>query len=104
MCIRDSIGCDLRTVTDEHLLKLSLEYFGAKRTGDLMARIGSESDRICLYLSLNLLDFITDVLMLAMISGILFSINVKLALITLLPLPFIAWMIQLVRDLSLIHI
>lgn len=53
-------------------MKLSLEYFGAKRTGDLMARIGSESDRICLYLSLNLFDFATDVLMLAMISGILF--------------------------------
>jgi len=96
--VSERIGCDLRTVTYEHLLKLSLEYFGAKRTGDLMARIGSESDRICLYLSLNLLDFATDVLMLAMISGILFSINAKLALVTLLPLPLIAWMIQLVRD------
>jgi hypothetical protein len=29
------------------LLELSLDYFGAKRTGDLMSRIGSETDRIC---------------------------------------------------------
>jgi len=31
-------------ITYDHLLHLSLEYFGGKRTGDLMARIGSESD------------------------------------------------------------
>ncbi|MFN3311675.1 MAG: ABC transporter ATP-binding protein, partial [Thermomonas sp.] len=96
--VSERIGCDLRTVTYEHLLTLSLEYFGAKRTGDLLTRIGSESDRICLYLSLHLLDFATDVLMLAMIAAILFSINPMLALVTLLPLPLIAWMIQLVRD------
>ena len=96
--ISERIGCDLRTVTYEHLLTLPLEYFGGKRTGDLLTRIGSESDRICLYLSLHLLDFATDVLMLAMIAAILVSINPMLALVTLLPLPLIAWMIQLVRD------
>ncbi len=96
--VSERIGCDLRTVTYEHLLTLSLEYFGAKRTGDLLTRIGSESDRICLYLSLHLLDFATDVLMLAMIAAILFSINPMLALVTLLPLPLIAWLIQLVRN------
>jgi ATP-binding cassette subfamily B protein len=84
--------------TYEHLLKLSLEYFGGKRTGDLMARIGSETDRINVFLSLHLLDFATDVLMIVMTAAILFSINPWLALVTLLPLPFIAWMIHTVRD------
>jgi ATP-binding cassette subfamily B protein len=96
--VSERIGADLRTTTYEHLLKLSLEYFGGKRTGDLMSRIGSESDRICVFLSLHLLDFATDVLMLTMTSVILFSINPWLALVTLLPLPFIAWMIHVVRD------
>lgn len=96
--VSERIGADLRTITYEHLLKLSLEYFGGKRTGDLMARIGSESDRICVFLSLHLLDFATDVLMIIMTAAILISINAKLALVTLLPLPFIAWMIHLVRD------
>jgi ATP-binding cassette subfamily B protein len=36
-----------------------------------MARIGSESDRISVFLSLHLLDFATDVLMIAMTSIIL---------------------------------
>jgi len=96
--VSERIGADLRTITYEHLLRLSLEYFGGKRTGDLMARIGSESDRICVFLSLHLLDFATDVLMIIMTAAILISINAKLALITLLPLPIIAWMIHLVRD------
>jgi ATP-binding cassette subfamily B protein len=94
----ERIGADLRTTTYEHLMRLSLEYFGGKRTGDLMSRIGSESDRICVFLSLHLLDFASDVLMLLMTAIILFSINPALALITLIPLPFIAWMIHSVRD------
>ncbi|RZT42875.1 cyanophycin metabolism-associated ABC transporter [Cupriavidus agavae] len=96
--VSERISADLRTTTYEHLLKLSLEYFGGKRTGDLMARIGSESDRISVFLSLHLLDFATDVLMIAMTAIILISINPWLALVTLVPLPFIAWMIHLVRD------
>lgn len=96
--VSERIGADLRTITYEHLLRLSLEYFGGKRTGDLMARIGSESDRICVFLSLHLLDFATDVLMIIMTAAILISINAKLALVTLLPLPIIAWMIHQVRD------
>ena len=96
--VSERIGADLRTVTYEHLLKLSLEYFGGKRTGDLMSRIGSESDRICVFLSLHLLDFATDVLMILMTAAILVSINPWLAIVTLLPLPIIAWMIHIVRD------
>ncbi|HYD95495.1 MAG TPA: ABC transporter transmembrane domain-containing protein, partial [Noviherbaspirillum sp.] len=96
--VSERIGADLRTATYEHLLRLSLEYFGGRRTGDLMARIGSESDRICVFLSLHLLDFATDVLMITMTAVILVSINPWLALVTLLPLPFIAWMIHIVRD------
>jgi ATP-binding cassette subfamily B protein len=96
--VSERIGADLRTATYEHLLELSLDYFGGKRTGDLMSRIGSETDRICVFLSLHALDFATDVLMIVMTSVILFSINPWLALVTLLPLPFIGWMIHVVRD------
>ncbi len=96
--VSERIGVDIRTTTYNHLLGLSLDYFGSKRTGDLMARIGAETDRINLFLSLHLLDFATDVLMIVMTAIILFSINPWLALVTLIPLPIIAWMIHLVRD------
>jgi len=94
----ERIGADLRSTAYEHLLKLSLEYFGGRRTGDLMTRIGSETDRLCVFLSLHLLDFATDVLMILMTAVILFSIDPWLACATLLPLPFIAWLIHIVRD------
>jgi len=96
--VSERIGADLRTTTYDHLLNLSLEYFGDRRTGDLIARIGNETDRINVFLSLHLLDFATDVLMILMTAIILFTINPTLALVTLLPLPFIAWLIHLVRE------
>ncbi|KQP48707.1 ABC transporter ATP-binding protein [Pseudorhodoferax sp. Leaf274] len=96
--VSERIGADLRTATFDHLLQLSLDYFGGKRTGDLMSRIGSETDRICVFLSLHALDFATDVLMIGMTAAVLFSIHPGLALVTLLPLPFIGWMIHVVRD------
>jgi len=94
----ERIGADLRSTAYEHLLRLSLEYFGGRRTGDLMTRIGSETDRLCIFLSVHFLDFATDVLMIVMTAVILFSIDPWLACATLLPLPFIGWLIQNVRD------
>ncbi|MDT3679711.1 MAG: ABC transporter ATP-binding protein [Burkholderiaceae bacterium] len=96
--VSERIGADLRTAAYEHLLRLSLQYFGGKRTGDLMARIGSETDRINVFLSLHLLDFATDVLMIAMTAAILVSIDPWLALVTLMPLPIIVWLIHQVRE------
>jgi ATP-binding cassette subfamily B protein len=96
--VSERIGADLRTTTYEHLLKLSLEYFGGKRTGDLMSRIGSESDRICVFLSLHLLDFASDVVMIVMIAVLMLNSDPALAAVTLLPLPLIAWLIHIVRD------
>ncbi|MCF8191715.1 MAG: ABC transporter ATP-binding protein/permease [Burkholderiales bacterium] len=96
--VSERIGADLRTATFEHLLNQSVGYFGSKRTGDLMARIGAETERINLFLSLHLLDFATDVLMIGMTAVVLFSINPWLALVTLLPLPVIGYLIHVVRD------
>ena len=73
--VSERIGADLRTTAYEHLMRLSLEYFGGRRTGDLMNRIGAETDRICVFLSLHLLDFATDVLMILMTAAILISID-----------------------------
>ncbi len=95
--VSERIGAGLRTTTFTHLQTLSLQYFGGKRTGDLMARIGSETDRINLFLSLHLLDFANDVLMILMTAAILISIDPWLALTTLIPLPMIMWMINIVR-------
>ena len=63
-----------------------------------MARIGSETDRINVFLSLHALDFISDVLMIAMTAAILFSINPGWRWSRWCRCPSSVWMIHLVRD------
>ncbi|HEX4149206.1 MAG TPA: ABC transporter ATP-binding protein, partial [Pirellulales bacterium] len=94
----ERISADMRTATYSHLQRLSLEFFGGKRTGDLMSRIGQDTDRICTFLSVNLLDFCTDLLMISLTTITLFSIDPLLALVTLCPFPLIAWLIHGVRS------
>jgi ATP-binding cassette, subfamily B, bacterial len=95
--VSEQVSADLRNETYAHLQRLSLEFFGGKRTGDLIARVGSDTDRICTFLSVNLLDFSTDVLLIIMTAIVLFKIDTELALVTFLPFPIIAWMGQRVR-------
>ena len=96
--VSERISADLRNQTYAHLQRLSLEFFGGKRTGDLMSRISSDTERICNFLSINLVDFATDVLMIVGTAVILLAIDPLLALATLLPFPFIAWLVYHVRD------
>jgi ATP-binding cassette, subfamily B, bacterial len=93
----EQISADLRNDTYAHLQRLSLEFFGGKRTGDLISRVGSDTDRICSFLSLNLLDFVTDVVLIGMTAVVLWSIDHRMALYALLPFPLIAWLTQKVR-------
>jgi ATP-binding cassette subfamily B protein len=95
--VSELVSADLRNATYAHLQRLSVEYFGGKRTGDLISRVGSDTDRICNFLSVNLLDFSTDLLMIAMTTLVLFTIDPVLALCTLTPLPIIAWLVHHVR-------
>ena len=96
--VGERISADLRNETYKHLHGLSLEFFGGKRTGDLMARISSDSDRICSFLSVSVLDFVTDILMIVGTAAVLLAINPWLALATLAPFPIILWLTFRVRD------
>jgi ATP-binding cassette subfamily B protein len=92
------ISSDIRRATYAHLQKLSVEYFGGKRTGDLISRISTDTDRLCTFLATNLQDFVNDIVMIVMTAIILFSINWKLALAALLPFPVIAALVQYMRS------
>ncbi|HMB07753.1 MAG TPA: ABC transporter ATP-binding protein [Isosphaeraceae bacterium] len=96
--VSERIAADLRTQTYEHLQRLSLEYFGGKRTGDLISRLSSDTERICNFLSIHLLDFATDVIMIGLTAVLLVSLDPILALATLAPFPLIAWLVHQVRS------
>ena len=100
--VGERISADLRDETYSHLLRLSMEFFGGKRTGDLMSRISSDTDRICQFLSVNLVDFATDILMIIGTALILISKAPLLAAATLCPMPLVGWLVHRVRK-SLRH-
>ena len=91
------ISADLRNATYEHLQKLSLEFFGGKRTGDLISRVSSDTQRICDFLSINAVDFATDIVMIVITAALLIWLDPMMALVGLLPFPFIAWIVSRVQ-------
>ena len=69
--VSERIAADLRNRTYAHMQALSLEFFGGKRTGDLISRVSTDTDRICYFLSVYVLDFANDMLTLVLMAAIL---------------------------------
>jgi ATP-binding cassette, subfamily B, bacterial len=95
--VSELISADLRNRAFSHLTRLSVQYFGGKRTGDLIARISSETDRLCSFLADTLTDFVTDVLVIAGTLLMLFVLDPILAGAALVSFPPIAWFMVRVR-------
>ncbi|MFM9009533.1 MAG: ABC transporter transmembrane domain-containing protein, partial [Planctomycetota bacterium] len=87
--VSERIAAGLRTRTYAHMQMLSLDFFQGKRTGDLMSRVGSDTDKINVFLSVNLIDFASNVMLLALTAAVLIWLNPTLALLTLVPFPFV---------------
>jgi len=95
--VTEKVAADLRNRTFAHLQRLSLEYFGGKRTGDLIARISSDTDHLCSFLSDTLIDFVTDVLMIVSTCVVLITLDPLLAVAAIVSFPPIAWLIIRIR-------
>jgi ATP-binding cassette subfamily B protein len=100
--VTERMAADLRNQAFSHLQRLGLQYFGGKRTGDLVARISSDTDHLCAFLSDTLIDFITDVLMIGSTSAVLLTLDPLLAVAAVASFPPIAWLIVRIRG-SLTH-
>lgn len=96
--VSERISGNLRNRTYGHLQKLSLEYFGGKRTGDLINRVSTDSDRLCQFLADSVVDFAADCLLLIGIAVTLFLTHGTLALATLTPFPFVVWLMYRSRE------
>lgn len=95
--VSERVAADLRNITYAHLQTLSIDYFTARRTGDLVSRISSDTDRICYFLSDTLTDFVTDVLMIVGSVVMLFYMDAVLAIATLCTLPLVTWLTLKIR-------
>lgn len=96
--VSERVAADLRNQTYAHLQRLSLEFFGGKRTGDLISRIDTDTDRICYFIAVHLTDFASDIVMLFLIGSYVLWQDLWLGIVTLVPLPLIGWLVHGVRS------
>jgi len=78
---------NLRAELFEHLQTLSLGFYDKRQTGELMSRLTNDIDAINTALSQNVTQLITNLLTLVGIIILMFSINIWLALGSLIVFP-----------------
>jgi ATP-binding cassette subfamily B protein len=96
--VSERVAADLRVRTYSHMQVLSLDFFATKRTGDLMSRISNDTDQINNFLSLNLISFLSDTMLVVLTAVVLVWMNPLLALVTLAPFPLVVWLVYAVRE------
>ncbi len=80
---------DLRNDVYAHIQSLDQKFFHDNQTGDLMARVSNDVTTVREMLGPGLMDLFRSVLLFFAGLGIMLTIDVKLALLAALPLPFI---------------
>jgi len=95
------IEYDIRKEIYGHYQTLDLAFFKKNKTGDLMARISEDVAKVRMYLGPALMYGIRVALLFSFVIFAMFQVNTKLALYSLLPLPFLSISIYYVS--SIIH-
>lgn len=93
MYLRHTVGerfiFDLRVRIYDHLQQLSLSFFEDTSTGELMSRVTNDVNALEQFVTHGVALTLVDLLRLLGASVVLLVLNWRLALITLIPLPFI---------------
>ncbi len=86
------IETQLREDMFEHLEKLSPSYFNKTKTGDLMALFINDLNSIRMACGMALIGLVDALFLSAMSLFFMFTISVKLTLLTIIPLPAIIFL------------
>ena len=84
------VALDLRHKVYEHMHNLSLRFFAKRRTGSLITRVTTDTDRLWDFIVFGSVNLIRDALMIVVFAGVMFYFNWKLAIAALLPVPPLA--------------
>jgi ATP-binding cassette subfamily B protein len=89
---------DLKQQIFEHLLKLEPSYFATNKAGDLISRATSDVDNIRRLLGFVVLSFVNTIFAYALTLPIMFSLNLELAGLALIPYPIMFFMVLLFSE------
>jgi len=84
---------EIRQHLYDHLQGLSLRYYQDKQTGELMSRVINDTGNFEQLLAHAIPTIVVNGLMLVGVTGVLFWMNARLALYTLIPIPLLIWMV-----------
>ncbi|MFD2639312.1 ABC transporter ATP-binding protein [Piscibacillus salipiscarius] len=85
----------MRTLLMGHFMKMTPSFFGKYRTGDLMARATNDLKAIMMTAGFGILTLVDSTVFMAFIIAIMFfTIDIKLTLAALIPLPIMAFIMQ----------
>jgi ABC-type multidrug transport system fused ATPase/permease subunit len=82
---------DMRVMLYKHLQSLSLDFFNRRQTGEIMSRMTNDVEVLEQFATHSVDFLVVDLLRAFGTAGILFSMNWRLALWALVPVPFIAY-------------
>jgi ATP-binding cassette subfamily B protein len=88
----EKVTFDLRQELYEHLQILSISFYDSKQTGWIMDRLSNDTGNLQDFLTDALQSFIRDLFQLISITLILVSLSPRLAVMTLFPIPLIAYL------------
>ena len=80
---------DMRMKVYNHIQTFSMSFFHDKQTGDLMSRVVNDTATFELLYAHIIPETITNIVTIFGVTVILLSINLRLALLTAIPIPFI---------------
>ena len=84
-----NVVADIRQDLYEHLQRLSLAFYEDRQTGQLMSRVVNDTRLFEQLIAHAIPDVLVNLLMLFGVSAVLISLNVKLMLLSLVPVPLI---------------
>jgi len=85
------VARDLRTELYEHLQRLSMSFYMRKKTGSIITRVSSDTDRLWEFLAFGVVDVSLSLVMLAGLGIVLLSLDWKLGLVMTAPVPVFCW-------------
>ncbi|MEP7344120.1 MAG: ABC transporter ATP-binding protein [Gemmatimonadaceae bacterium] len=87
------IARDLRAELYEHIQRMSLAFFSRKKTGSLITRVTSDTDRLWDFVAFGVVDVSLSLIMLTGLSIVLLTLDWRLGLVMTIPVPLLCWLI-----------
>lgn len=93
------IEYDLKNEIYRHYQDLSMSFYRRNNTGDLMNRVTEDVSRVRMYIGPAIMYTINTVVLFLLIIWAMVSVNLRLAIFCLLPLPVLAFTIYFVNTM-----